>query len=157
MYQSDPVVLRLFITPEAGGEMQEVETVSAIKDKGIMGDRYFAVEGTFSKTEIEPDQELTLIEAEAFDELEAEHGVSLEHSQCRRNVITKGVDLNALVGRTFKVGEVVLEGMRLCEPCSYLSGLTGNPKLVKQWRGRGGLRAHIAASGKIRPGDAITI
>ena len=154
---NDAAVLHVFITPEAGGDMQEVNTVSAIEGRGLMGDRYYTLAGTFSKPRIEPDQEITLIEAEAFEELESNHGISLNYSQCRRNVITRGVDLNSLVGRTFQVGEVTVRGMRLCEPCTYLSGMTGHKMLVRLWRGRAGLRGQIVKSGKISAGDSITV
>ncbi len=157
MKSDSAAVMHIFITPDAGGDMQELSTVSAIEGRGLMGDRYYTMAGTFSKPQIEPDQEITLIESEAFEELAKEHGISLEYAQCRRNVITRGVDLNALVGRSFQVGEVTVVGKRLCEPCTYLSGLTGHPKLVRQWRGRAGLRAHIANSGKISAGDPITV
>ncbi len=156
MSNDNATVVQMFITPEAGGDMQEINSVSAIEGRGIIGDRYYSIAGTFSKPNIEPDQEITLIESEAFEELKEEHGITLEHSQCRRNIITQGVDLNALVGHTFQVGEVTLQGMRLCEPCTYLSGLVGHPKLVKIWRKRAGLRAHISTSGKINIGDSIT-
>ncbi len=96
-----------------------------------------------------------LIESEAFKELQQTHGITLDYSQSRRNVVTRGIDLNSLVGQTFQVGKVTLTGMRLCEPCTYLSSLTGHSKLVKQWRGRAGLRAHIAQGGELSVGDKI--
>ncbi len=152
---SNGVVIEMFITPEPGAPMNSANPVSAVENRGLMGDRYYSLNGTYSKTEIEPDQEITLIESEAFEELKEKHGITLNYSQSRRNIITRDVDLNSLVGRTFQVGDVTLTGMRLCEPCTYLSGLTGNPKLVKQWLHRAGLRAHIVRSGKISVGDSI--
>ena len=151
------MVLKIFTTPEPGEEMNSVETVTAVENRGLIGDRYYTMCGTFSKSEIEPDQELTLIEAEAFEELKLNHAIDLEYSKSRRNIVTRNVDLNNLVGKTFKVGDVTLTGMRLCEPCSYLSELTGNPKLVKQWLHRAGLRAHIRKGGEIRINDEVVI
>ncbi len=157
MENKSATVLHIFITPQGGESMQEVSTVTAIEGRGLMGDRYYDMSGNFSKPQVEPDQEITLIEAEAFEELKATHNISLDYSECRRNVVTRGVDLNALVGKSFQVGEVTLQGMRLCEPCSYLADMTGHPKLARQWRGQAGLRAHIAKSGKISAGDLIKV
>ena len=137
--------------------MNSVDSVTAVEGRGLIGDRYYTLSGTFSKTEIEPDQEITLIESEAFEELKQEHDIDLDFSQSRRNVVTHKVDLNDLVGKTFKVGEVSVTGMRLCEPCAYLSEVTGNPKLVKQWLHRAGLRARINKGGEIRIDDEIVI
>ncbi len=151
------IVLKIFTTPEPGGEMNSVDSVTAVEGRGLMGDRYYSLTGTFSKPEIEPDQEVSLIEAEAFEELKQKYDIELGYSQSRRNILTRDVDLNSLVGKTFKVGEVTLTGIRLCEPCNYLSGLTGHPKLVKQWLHRAGLRAHIRKGGQIQVNDKIVI
>ena len=151
------IVLNIFTTPELGGEMNSVDSVTAVEGRGLMGDRYYSLRGTFSKPEIEPDQEVSLIESEAFEELKQKHDIQLEFSQSRRNIVTRNVDLNSLVGKTFNVGEVTLTGIRLCEPCAYLSELTGNPKLVKQWLHRAGLRARIRKGGQILVKDKIVI
>ena len=83
---------------------------------------------------------ITLIEAEALEALEREHGVRLEPHESRRNIVTRGVALNELVGREFRVGEVVLRGLMLCEPCRHLEKLTGK-QLIRGLVHRGGLRA----------------
>ena len=154
---SNGEVLRIFTTPDPGGEMISVSSVIAVANKGLIGDRYYSLTGTYSKPSIDPDQEISLIEAEAFEELFKKHGIELQHSQSRRNILTRNVDLNSLVGKSFQVGEVTLTGMRLCEPCVYLSGLTGHPRLVKQWMHRAGLRAHIAKGGTINVRDEIFV
>ena len=154
---SNGEVLKIFTTSESGGEMNSIDSVIAIESRGLMGDRYYSFTGTYSKPNIEPDQEVSLIEAEAFEELFEKHGIELQYSQSRRNILTRNVDLNALVGKTFQVGEVTLSGIRLCEPCMYLSQLTGHPRLVKQWLHRAGLRAHIKKSGTINVGDKILV
>ena len=154
---SEAKVLKIFIAPEAGEDMVEINEANAIESRGIIGDRYYVLSGTFSKSEIEPDQEITLIESEAFKELESVHGVHLDYSESRRNVVTSNVELNNLVGKQFVVGDATLKGMRLCEPCAYLSEKTGNSKLVKQWLHRAGLRASIVNSGKIKAGDSVIV
>lgn len=152
---SKATVIGIFITPEPESDMNAVDSVTAVAGRGIIGDRYYSLSGSFSKPNIEPDQEITLIESEAFEELHKEHGIRLEYAQSRRNVVTRGIDLNSLVGQTFQVGELTLTGLRYCEPCTYLSGLTGHPKLVKLWRGRAGLRAQINQGGKLSVGDSF--
>ena len=148
-------VVAIFITGESGEPMHPAESVQAVENRGILGDRYYVLAGTFSKPNIEPDQEITLIEAEAFEDLRKNHGIDLPHCESRRNIVTENIDLNSLVGQTFQVGAVTLRGMRLCEPCSYLSQITGHRNLVKQWLHKAGLRAHIVKGGKISTGDSI--
>jgi MOSC domain-containing protein YiiM len=97
---------------------------------------------------------VTLIETEALEFLEADHGICLQPGESRRNLVTQGVRLNELVGQTFCVGEVVLRGIMLCEPCRHLEMLTtaGIKKALQQ---RGGLRAEIVRGGWLRQGDVI--
>ncbi len=148
-------VIALFITEESGGLMRSVDRIQAVKDRGILGDRYCKMAGTFSSSNIEPDQQITLIEAEAFEYLEETHGIALPRHECRRNIVTRHVDLSNLVGHAFEVGSATLRGIRLCEPCAYLSEMTGHPKLVRQWLHRAGLRAQIISGGSIALNDSI--
>jgi hypothetical protein len=145
-------VVGIFIGPEAKAPLASVGEVQAELGRGLEGDRYWLGQGTFWKRA--PDREVTLIEAEALEALEGETGVMLQPNEARRNLATRGVRLNALVDRSFRVGEATLMGIRLCEPCGHLERLTGRtlrPGLV----GRGGLRASIVTGGVIRVGDAI--
>jgi MOSC domain-containing protein YiiM len=101
-----------------------------------------------------PDREVTLIEAEAFDGLAREYEVTLDPVQTRRNLLTRGVPLNHLVCRSFKVGAVILQGVRLCEPCAYLEKLTC--KGVKTGLAHcGGLRAQIIQGGTLEVGFTL--
>ncbi len=125
-----------------------------VPHRGLPGDRYFAGTGTFSKP-AKSGQDLTLIEAEALEALATEHGIELEPAAARRNLLTRGIDLNALVGERFYVGEVECRGDRLCDPCSHLERQTG-PGVLRGLAGRGGLRADIVGAGTIRIGDAVT-
>ena len=95
-----------------------------------------------------------MIAAEALEALFAETGIELSAAESRRNVLTRGVDLNALVGRRFRVGEVECEGIELCEPCSHLEGLT-KPGVLRGLVHRGGLRAAIHRGGEIAVGDPV--
>jgi MOSC domain-containing protein YiiM len=142
----------IHIAKDAGQGMISVEEVHAVPGKGLEGDRYFNQTGTFSKPQ--PDREVTFIEIEAMDALKQESGVELAQGDSRRNIVTRGVPLNHLVGREFAVGEVSVRGLRLCEPCAHLAQLTQQgvlPGLVH----RGGLRAQILTEGVIHAGDPI--
>ena len=119
---------------------------------GLQGDRYALQQGTFYKPL--PDFELTLIEAEALEALKRDYEVELAPGEARRNLVTRGVPLNHMVGREFQVGEVKVRGIRLCEPCSHLQALAGRP-IIKGLLHRGGLRARILSRGTIRVGDAV--
>ena len=111
-------------------------------------------QGTFFKPE--PDFELTLIEAEAIEALKRDYNVELAPGEARRNLVTRGVALNHLVGRDFQIGEVKAHGIRLCEPCSHLQRLTGS-RSSRDYCHRGGLRAQILTQGTIRIGDSLQL
>jgi MOSC domain-containing protein YiiM len=128
--------------------------VRAVPGRGLEGDRYFGGRGTFSPHPQKPDFEITLIEKEKIEAFALESGLPFTASQARRNLVTEGVDLNALVGREFLVGEVRVRGVRLCEPCSYLAKTTF-PETLRGLVHKGGLRAQILTAGTIRIGDAV--
>lgn len=134
------------------GPVRALDQATLIPGVGIEGDRYALKQGTFYKPE--PDFELTLIEAEAMEALRRDYSVELADGDARRNVVTRGVPLNHLVGREFVIGDVRIRGIRLCEPCEHLQKVTGK-QLIKGLRHRGGLRAQILTEGTIRVGDAI--
>lgn len=143
------------VSIQMGESSQPLQTVTSIEAEaglGIVGDRYHAGQGTFSKKK-GPDREITLIEQEALDALQREYDISLTSVEARRNVTTQGVPLNHLVGRQFKVGSVILQGIRLCEPCGHLKKITG--KNVDGLKHRGGLRAQIIQGGIIKTGDVV--
>jgi MOSC domain-containing protein YiiM len=122
--------------PSAVGEIEVTGT-------GLVGDRY----GNAG--------DITLIEAEALEGLRSDTGIELSHEDSRRQVLTRGIDLNALVGKRFIVGTVECEGQELCEPCNHLQSLT-KPGVLRGLVHRGGLRADIIAPGRIAVGDAVT-
>jgi MOSC domain-containing protein YiiM len=125
----------------------------AVAGHGLEGDRKYRREGLPPKKN-SPDREITLIEAEAIEGVGRDYTVALRPIETRRNVVTKGIALNHLVGKRFRVGEVVLEGIRLCEPCEHLESLT-RPGVRAALVHRGGLRAQIIEGGVIRVGDPI--
>ena len=142
----------IHIAPQAKAAITSVKQAEAVPGAGLVGDRYFLKQGTFFKPE--PDFELTLIEAEAMEAAEREDQVKLALGEARRNLVTRNVPLNHLVGREFMIGEVRVRGIRLCEPCAHLQALVGLP-VIKALRHRGGLRAQILTRGVIRVGDPV--
>jgi MOSC domain-containing protein YiiM len=141
------IVEQIAISPDPDGVPAPIERVRARAGRGLEGEHHFS-------DDPEAGQPLTLIAAEALDGLRADTGIELSHEESRRNVLTRGIDLNVLVGRRFSVGEVECEGIELCEPCNHLAGLTERGVL----RGlvhRGGLRADILSDGEIAAGDTV--
>ena len=125
-----------------------VDRARAHAGKGLVGNRYYFENGA------KPGQALTLISAEALEALAAEHGIEVTGAESRRNVLTRGIDLNALVGRRFRVGDVECVGVELCEPCTHLESLT-QPGVIKGLAHRGGLNADILSDGEIAVGDDV--
>lgn len=143
------------LAERATGEMQTVGRAEVLAHRGLEGDRYAAKAGTFTPAnDTARGYDLTLIEAEALDSLLLPGGRSLGYAQARRNVVTRGIDLNALVGRRFRVGNVECLGQRLCEPCSHLERLTTKGAL-KGLIHRGGLRADVLSDGEVSTGALI--
>lgn len=133
--------------------MRPVAEVRAIVGVGLQGDRYAVGAGHWSEHP-SATRDITFVEAEVLEALRDENGIDLAPGATRRNVTTRGIRLNELVGQRFQVGPVICEGIRLCEPCSYLSGLVGRP-VHEMLVHRGGLRAHVVSEGVIRVGDQV--
>lgn len=146
-------VVSIHIAAAASGPMVPVSEVRAVPGKGLEGDRYFKHAGTYSDNP-GSGRDVTLVEIEAIESLKRDHGIELGPGESRRNIVTRGVLLNHLVGRDFKVGAVTLRGARLCEPCSHLEGLS-RKGVQRALIHRGGLRAEIVSGGRIRLGDPI--
>jgi len=133
--------------------MVAVDEVRAVAGKGLQGDRYLNQTGKFSDRP-GPARQLTLIELESLEALQRENATTLSPLESRRNIVTRGVPLNHLVDRRFRLGEVVARGIRLCEPCEYLEEIT-QKKVISGLIHRGGLRAEILEGGTVRIGDSI--
>lgn len=149
------IVEKIFISPQRGGVQVEREQAALEAGKGIVGDRSFGRNAY-------PGQSVTLVEAEEIERFCAERGRSVELDMTRRNLVTRGVRLNDLVGREFRVGKALLLGVELCEPCSALGHALADASLapaevVRRWLGRGGLLADVLASGSVAPGDCIKL
>jgi MOSC domain-containing protein YiiM len=150
-------VVEILRTSAPGTPLAACNEVVHEAGRGLVGDRYHAGAGTFSaRLAGTPDAELTLIEAEAIERFNQEAGLSLKAADFRRNIVTRGIGLNALVGMDFRVGGALLRGLRLCEPCAHLARVA-NPKVLPGMVHSAGLRAQILVGAAIRPGDLVVI
>ena len=152
---SSGMVMAIYIAPSRGEPTIAVDQAHLVPGKGIEGDRYFSPI-KMTENNPNPEKELTLIEYESIDAIRQDDGISLTPAQTRRNIITRGISLNDLVGREFSIGDIKVKGIRLCEPCNYLAGRT-DPRILSSMAHRGGLRAQIITEGVIHPNDSITI
>jgi MOSC domain-containing protein YiiM len=146
-------VIAIHIAPTGAAPMRSVITAQVVVGKGLEGDRYYSKLGTYSN-QAGSGRDVTLIEIEAIEGLKRDYEIQLDPGQSRRNIVTQGIGLNHLVEKEFRIGEVVLRGTRLCEPCSHMEKLTVKGAM----RGlihRGGLRAEIVKGGMIKVGDRI--
>jgi MOSC domain-containing protein YiiM len=138
-------VISISIAGEMGAPMQDLQEVRALAGRGLEGDRYLDAEhGT----------QATLIAAEAIDAMAEEAGYAITYSEARRNIVTRDVPLNDLLDKEFKVGEVMMRGIRLSEPCEHLASLT-DQRILRGLVHRAGLKAEILNDGVIRVGDPV--
>ena len=149
-------VATLCFSTSKSAPMQTADKIDVIAGAGIQGDHFFSAEQRY------PGQNLTLIEAEEVEAFNARTGKQLAPTDPRRNIVTRGVRLNELVGKTFTIGTATLRGVELCEPCQTLAGYLSGPELTKtdfisQFVHRCGLRADVVESGKIQLGDQVVL
>ena len=141
----------IFLTAEHGELPAPVDRVHAHAGRGLEGNRYYWGDGGAP-----PGRAVTLIASEAVEVVASEGDVSVEPAATRRNVLTRGIDVNALVGKRFRIGAVECEGVELCEPCETLEGMT-QPGVIKAFVHRAGLNADILTDGEISVGDPVTV
>ena len=145
-------VSAIYVAPRSGAPMEALERVAALAGRGLEGDRNLRGE-----PKAERDSDVTLIEIEVLEALRDETGIELTDGGSRRNLHTRGISLNELVGQEFSVGEVVLRGQGLCEPCLSLAEACGDRRVIRGLVHRGGLRASILRGGTISVGDPIAV
>jgi len=148
-------VVRLHVAPDTGGDPEPRDSVEAVAGRGLEGDRYYRGAGVYNEQEALDPSDVTLIEVEALEAAAEDYGVDFEPGSHRRNVTTRGVALDHLVGERFRVGGGVVEGTGLCEPCGYTESLAGLTDGAAALEHRGGLDARIVESGTIGVGDDI--
>lgn len=146
----------IYIAPEEGADTVSRSKVRAVPGMGLEGDRNYIKQKGRPPEKRKPHKELTLIESENIERLMQDgEFAEIQPGELRRNIITRDVPLNELVGKTIEVGEVEVEGLELCEPCRHLEKLTGK-KVMKPLIHRGGLRCRILSEGIIRLEDRIS-
>ncbi len=148
-------VVALFTVDRMSAPMKKMEQLNALAGRGIEGDRYLLSTGTYSKKP-EPGRQVTLIKSEILDWLKKEFDITVKPEECRRNVVTRDVEINELIGTEFFVGEVRLRAHRITQPCLYLENLLSQPGLYKALWDNGGISCEIMTGGIIKEGDIIT-
>tara|TARA_Y100000385_G_scaffold234147_1_gene247308 strand:+ start:22 stop:468 length:447 start_codon:yes stop_codon:yes gene_type:complete len=143
-------VFKLGITDINNKEIKEVKSIEVLANKGVIGDRHF-------KDFNDPYCQLSLIESENIDYYNLKYGLDIPYINFRRNIVTKGIQLNKLVGKKLKIGKVNLEGIDLCRPCRHLTEILNQDNILKEFLRRGGLRCQILSSSSIDIGDDIKI
>ena len=143
-------IIKIGISKNNNQEIIEVTEVELVAGKGIVGDRHF-------KDFNDPFNQLSIIESEKIDEYNFKNKFNIPHLNFRRNIVTKGIELNDLVGKRIKIGPVNLEVIDLCRPCRYLSEKLERNDIIKEFLRKGGIRCQIINDGKISLGDQIKI
>ena len=143
-------VFKIGITKINNQIIDNVEYIDVIKDKGIVGDRHFQ---EFN----DPYNQLSLIESENIDYYNNKYKLKIPHLDFRRNIVTKGIELNNLIGKKIQIGDVLVEGIDLCRPCKHLSEKLNQNNIIKEFLRRGGLRCRILSSSIININDEIKV
>ena len=143
-------VLKLGIANINNGKISEVSSIEVIANKGVTGDRHF---NEFNN----PYCQLSLIESENIDFYNLKFGLNIKYTDFRRNIVTKGIRLNDLVGKRFFIGKVKVEGIDLCRPCKHLTEILNQSSILKEFLRKGGLRCQILSSSMINVGDNIKV
>ena len=145
-----PEVYKLGISTEHNQSINEVNSINVLAHQGIVGDRHF-------KEFNDPYNQLSLIESENIDYYNIKYSLNIPYINFRRNIVTKGIQLNDLVGKKILVGNVELEVLDLCRPCRHLVELLGQDNIIKEFLRRGGLRCQVLSSSSIKIGDKIRV
>ena len=143
-------VLKLGITSNNNKKIEEVDSIKVLANKGVIGDRHF-------NDYNDPYCQLSLIESENIDYYNAKFGLNISYIDFRRNIVTKGIKLNNLVGKKILIGNVKVEGIDLCRPCRHLTEMLSQNNILKEFLRSGGLRCQILSSSNIFVGDKISI
>ena len=143
-------VFKLGIAAKNNQPIKEVNSIEVLANKGIVGDRHF-------NDLNDPYNQLSLIESENIDEYNIKSGLDIPYINFRRNIITKGIQLNNLIGKKIQIGNVELEGVELCRPCRHLTEMLNQKNILKEFMRKGGLRCQILSSSKISIGDKINL
>ena len=145
-----PEVYKLGISNKSNQQINEVNSIDVLANQGVVGDRHF-------KEFNDPYNQLSLIESENIDYYNIKFGSNIPYLDFRRNIVTKGIQLNDLVGKKLLIGNVEVEGIDLCRPCRHLTEVLGQENILKEFLRRGGLRCQVLSSSSIKIGDKIKV
>tara|TARA_B100001063_G_C16743352_1_gene546057 strand:- start:1060 stop:1506 length:447 start_codon:yes stop_codon:yes gene_type:complete len=143
-------VFKLGISEKNNQKIKEIQSIEVVMNQGIVGDRHF-------KEFNDPYCQLTIIESENVDYYNYKYGLDIPYINFRRNIITKGIQLNGLIGKEILIGNVKVKGIDLCRPCKHLTEMLNQNNIIKEFLRRGGLRCQILTSSKIDIGDEIKV
>jgi len=143
-------VYKLGISNNYNQQINEVNSIDVLANQGVIGDRHF-------KEFNDPYNQLSLIESENIDDYNIKYGLNIPYLDFRRNIVTKGIRLNNLVGKKILVGNVEVEGIDLCRPCRHLTEVLEQDNILKEFLRRGGLRCQVLSSSSIKVGDKIKV
>tara|TARA_B100001115_G_scaffold181517_1_gene175870 strand:+ start:753 stop:1199 length:447 start_codon:yes stop_codon:yes gene_type:complete len=143
-------VLKIGIAKHNNKKIEEVKSIEVLANKGIVGDRHF-------NDYNDPYCQLSLIESENIDFYNMKFGVNISYLDFRRNIVTKGIRLNNLIGKKIQIGNVEVEGVDLCRPCKHLGEMLNQSNILKEFLRKGGLRCQILSSSSISIGDDIKV
>ena len=143
-------VYKIGIAKNDNQKIDNVESIEVVKDKGVVGDRHFQ---EFN----DPYNQLSLIESENIDYYNNKYKLNIPYIDFRRNIVTKGIELNDLIGKKIQIGDVLIEGIDLCRPCRHLSEKLNQDNIIKEFLRRGGLRCRILSSSNININDEIKV
>ena len=143
-------VIKIGIAKNSSEQIQEVKEINVSANKGIVGDRYFNEKN-------EDRNQLTLIESENIDYYNDKFNLKIPYLNFRRNIVTKGIKLNDLVGKKLIIGKTEIKGIDLCRPCKSLQENLNQENIIKEFLRRGGLRCSILTSSNIKVGDEIKV
>ncbi len=148
-------VIEIHIAAQSDAPADAKTSVQLEAGHGIVGDRHFLPQRALAMGD-EPrrKEDISIISADEIDAFNAQFQLAIPYGEFRRNIITRGIDLNALVGKRFRIGTVLCEGMELCEPCSKLAR-TVNRLVLPHLVHRAGIRAAVLESGQVAPGDTF--
>lgn len=151
------MIVSIYTSEETAALVRSHESIEAIAGVGLAGDRYATGKGYYSGDPVW-DAHLTLIAEEPFTALAAEHNVEIDPQILRRNLVTRGIDLDALIDRDFQIGEqAVFRGWKAWPPCSHIVGLTGRREIFQYLAKQSGIGVDVVTGGIIRVGDPIRI
>ena len=143
-------ILKLGLVSNNNEKIEEMDSIKVEENKGVVGDRHF-------KDQNDPYCQLSLIESENIDYYNIKYGLNFRYVDFRRNVVTKGIKLNNLVGKSLQIGNAQIEVIDLCRPCKHLSQILDQDNILKEFLRRGGLRCKILKSSIITVGDEIKV